>query len=195
MDAVDAYMMDKHMADLKATRRGFIASLVATVATAATPATKPTSVITTIEDPWLQPYTVKPLARSFFDLRIAGVKIKSIHVDMLRVHVLRQDFVTPHFFAFDIRNHDEVPPDAVIQSIQLGNVRDDGKTVDCDDVTFRNASYDGEVDFLIWCEMENGLQPLIAMLSQLGYFGLPICLNGGDVNITWPNDHNKIFSV
>lgn len=119
-------------------------------------------------------------------------------VDLL-VDDIRVILVDAADYTVDLTNHDfldDVPAAArVATSGALGSKTTTDGIFDAADVTFTSVSGDQSEALIIYKHTGvEGTSPLIVYLDT-GYTGLPITPNGGNINLLWPNDSNKIFAI
>lgn len=88
----------------------------------------------------------------------------------------------------------EIDPAAMIAQATLSNVSITDNVFDADDVIFPNVSGTTAEGILIYIDTGDPTTSTIVSYIDSGA-GLPITLNGTDVNIVWGNDAVKIFKL
>lgn len=150
-----------------------------------------------IPDPWLQKHTVRPVRQSYKEMRSIGIKVKSMHIDIVDLDKIPESWRDIHadfMIGATLRTHSDIPDDAIIDTIEL-NV----ETLTSSNVSLRSRRDSGSVDAILWATMENGADPVIMPLGWAGFFetemlsGLPV--SSPDVVVSWPKDAERIFKV
>lgn len=132
----------------------------------------------------------------------AYVKSKKLLLDGdidLLVDDIRVILVDTADYTLDETNHDfldDVPAAArVAVSGSLTGKSTTGGVFDASDTVFSAVSGDPSEALIIYKHTGTAsTSPLIVYLDT-GYSGLPITPNGGDINLLFPNDANKIFAI